>query len=266
MDSTLKFFFCQYLFKCSTEYCTRSPSVVEFTLAVVAHLSHLLNSHNLRCWFVVSLNSAQGTVTFLQHQLMDWYYSPHSSADYIWPCTSPRVHAVFAATHASLHAVENEACREIQEILSSGPVSWNDMCFLRAWCILNTLRVNGFQPWVWKEGRAERSSHSVICTMRITLRRPVLSKRSSLLCLEYGSNQQIIPDINVILLISSAITAEGNDMGSALTLTATPMIIFFKFKLLSKDPQNHIWHKKESVTWLANQTSRQDPVVTASVI
>lgn len=59
----------------------------------------------------------------------------------------------------------------------------------------------------------EAHTQTVICTMRITLRRPVLSERSS--CPKYGSNQQIIPDVNVILLISSAIAAEGNDVGSA---------------------------------------------------
>lgn len=62
-----------------------------------------------------------------------------------------------------------------------------------------------------KAVQKEAHTQTVICTMRITLRRPVLSERSLRSRLEYGSNQQIIPDINVILLISSAITAEGND-------------------------------------------------------
>lgn len=65
-----------------------------------------------------------------------------------------------------------------------------------------------------KAVQKEAHTLTVICTMCITLRRPMLSERSA--CPKYGSNQQIIPDVNVILLISSAITAEGNDVGSAL--------------------------------------------------
>lgn len=95
----------------------------------------------------------------------------------------------------------------------------------------------------------EAHTQTVICTIRITLRRPVLSERSSCSCLDYGSNQQIIPDINVILFISSAITAEGNDMGSAMTLTATPMIIFFLIHTsLKRSPKSYLTKKKELVT------------------
>lgn len=48
-----------------------------------------------------------------------------------------------------------------------------------------------------KAVQKEAHTQTVICTMRITLRRPVLSERSS--CPEYGSYQQIIPDVKVIL-------------------------------------------------------------------
>lgn len=106
-----------------------------------------------------------------------------------------------------------------------------------------------------KAVQKEAHTQTVICTARITLRRPVLSERS--LCPKYGSNQQIILDVNVTVLISGAIT-EGNDVGSALTLT--PMVFFpplFKM-FLKRSPKSYLT-KKGLATWLANQTPKRDP-------
>lgn len=103
----------------------------------------------------------------------------------------------------------------------------------------------------------EAHTQTVICTMRITLRSHVLSERSS--CPKYGSNQRINPDVEVLFMISSAITAEGNDVVSVLLRTLTPIISFSFIKFFSQKMPKIIPDKERTGHMIGKSDSEAEP-------